>query len=99
MFKNKYGIFVVLGIGVLAVGGPQLSLEMSFEPSAIFSIAWLILIHLTIIANWRRLARLDLRQQHREEALRRKQWLEAQQKSRYSRQRQVQQPIKLYKQI
>lgn len=100
MFKNKYGILVVSGIGLLAVGGPQLPLEMSFDSRTIFSITWLLLVHLTIVANWRRLTRFDLREQHREEAQRRKKWLEAEQRSRQARSRQqAPRSMKLYKQI
>ncbi|TCS96762.1 hypothetical protein [Hazenella coriacea] len=101
MFKNKYGILVVSGIGLLAVGGPQIPLEMSLDSRAIFSMVWLLLVHLTIVANWRRLTQSDLREQHREEAQRRRQWLEVEQQSRHvrSRQRQSKTPIKLYKQI
>lgn len=82
MHRNKYGIVLVLALGMLLMAVPRLPVALEADADSVFALSWLVFALLVIAANWRMVLRVDEEKELREEWERRRRWLEAQRKQR-----------------
>ncbi len=99
MPKNKHKFRVFCGLGLLAVAFPQLPIDLSGALHDLFSIFWLTLALLAIIANWNRMKQTELLHRYREEARRRERWLEAERRWRITHSRSKRGQAKMHQSV
>jgi hypothetical protein len=82
VWRSKYGIALVLALGLLLMAVPRLPVALEADADSVFALSWLALALLVIAANWRMVLRVDEERERRSEWERRLRWLEAQRKQR-----------------
>jgi hypothetical protein len=82
VWRSKYGIALVLALGLLFMAVPRLPVALEADADSVFALSWLALALLVIAANWRMVLRVDEERERRSEWERRLRWLEAQRKQR-----------------
>jgi len=80
--RAKYGIVLVLALGMLLMAVPRLPVALEADADSVFALSWLVFALLVIAANWQMVLLADEERERREEWERRLRWLEAQRKQK-----------------